>query len=232
MTANNMSAISWVGTALAIAIWDWVAIALSQRRLGYLTKPAVTLALMVAVLKGNTDPKSPLTWIALGLLFALIGDIALMLPRERLKLGLFAFMATDIAYLAAFNFTAPPVMWETTAVAMVVAIIVGIYYRRIVRALHEKGNDHLRLPLGAYAIAVSLMAVGALLLPLHRELEHGAALAVAAGAVLFLLSDGLLAWHKFVRPLPQGTLLVRITYHIAQALIVTGSLILWGKVMP
>jgi len=232
MTANNLSPISWVGTALAIAIWDWVAIVLSQRRLGYLTKPAVTLALMVAVLKANSNPKSPLSWIALGLLFALIGDIALMLPRERFKLGLFAFMGTHLAYLAAFNFTAPPVMWEATAVAMAVAIIVGIYYRRLVRALHEKGNDYLRLPIGAYAIAISLMVVAALLLPFHGELEHGAALAAAAGAVLFLLSDGLLAWNKFVRPLPQGTLLARITYHLAQILIVTGSLMLWGKVMP
>jgi len=232
MTANNLSPISWVGTALAIAIWDWVAIVLSQRRLGYLTKPAVVLALMVAVLKANSNPKSPLSWIALGLLFALIGDIALMLPRERFKLGLFAFMGMNFAYLAAFNFTTPPAIWETTAVAMAVAIIVGIYYRRIVRSLHEKGNGHLRLLIGIYAIAVSLMAVGALLLPFHRELEHGAAIAIAAGAVLFLLSNGLLAWHKFVRPLPQGTLLVRISYHIAQALIVTGSLVLWGKVMP
>lgn len=44
--------------------------------------------------------------------------------------------------------------------------------------------------------------------------------AAAFGAVCFLASDSLLATDRFVRPLRQGTLLVHVTYHLAQVLLV------------
>jgi alkenylglycerophosphocholine hydrolase len=40
------------------------------------------------------------------------------------------------------------------------------------------------------------------------------------GAVLFLASDSVLAWDKFVRPLAHGHLVVMITYHLAQTALV------------
>ncbi|GIW42018.1 MAG: hypothetical protein KatS3mg076_2595 [Candidatus Binatia bacterium] len=40
--------------------------------------------------------------------------------------------------------------------------------------------------------------------------------AAAAGGVLFLVSDGVLAWNRFVRAFPFARLLVMTTYHLAQ----------------
>jgi uncharacterized membrane protein YhhN len=51
-----------------------------------------------------------------------------------------------------------------------------------------------------------------------------AAVATAVGALLFLASDTTLAWNRFVQPLRRGPVLVAVTYHLAQLLIVIGLL--------
>jgi uncharacterized membrane protein YhhN len=48
--------------------------------------------------------------------------------------------------------------------------------------------------------------------------------AAAVGAVLFLVSDTVLALNRFVRPVPRGQLVVHVTYHLAQGLLVLSLL--------
>jgi uncharacterized membrane protein YhhN len=66
-------------------------------------------------------------------------------------------------------------------------------------------------PVGAYMLVISAMVASAV--------GTGLALAVA-GAVLFYVSDALIAWTRFVHDLPHGRLAVITTYHVAQALLV------------
>lgn len=44
------------------------------------------------------------------------------------------------------------------------------------------------------------------------------------GALIFLLSDAILGLDRFVAPRARASLVVIVSYHIAQALIVMGSL--------
>jgi uncharacterized membrane protein YhhN len=44
--------------------------------------------------------------------------------------------------------------------------------------------------------------------------------AAIGGAVLFNVSDGLIAWNRFVRPPTWSALPVIVTYHLGQALLV------------
>jgi uncharacterized membrane protein YhhN len=48
------------------------------------------------------------------------------------------------------------------------------------------------------------------------------AVATAIGALLFLASDATLSWDRFVQPLLRGPIIVIVTYHVAQVLIVIG----------
>jgi uncharacterized membrane protein YhhN len=50
------------------------------------------------------------------------------------------------------------------------------------------------------------------------------AIATALGGLLFLASDTALAYDRFVRRVPHGPLLVIVSYHLAQLLIVIGLL--------
>jgi hypothetical protein len=58
---------------------------------------------------------------------------------------------------------------------------------------------------------------------IRPDWSTGPALLSSAGALLFFASDGLLAWNKFVEKLRYGKLLVIITYHLGQVLIVLGA---------
>jgi uncharacterized membrane protein YhhN len=46
--------------------------------------------------------------------------------------------------------------------------------------------------------------------------------AVAIGAVLFLSSDTMIARERFVTAIPAGRLLIIVTYHLAQFLLLVG----------
>jgi uncharacterized membrane protein YhhN len=48
------------------------------------------------------------------------------------------------------------------------------------------------------------------------------------GAMLFFLSDGFLAWDKFVSPFRHGDLMVIVNYHLGQILIILGAAIHFG----
>jgi uncharacterized membrane protein YhhN len=46
--------------------------------------------------------------------------------------------------------------------------------------------------------------------------------ATAVGAVLFLCSDAMIARERFVAPVPHAKLLIIVSYHVAQFLILIG----------
>ena len=226
-----MHAVTWLGMAIAVAVWDWFAVALSRRRLGYFTKPAVMVALLAAVLTAAARAGRPLpmlSWVAVALFFSLLGDVFLMLPRERFAWGLAAFLLAHLAYVLAFSMDMPPFNLWTAGVAVVVGLAAGKFYERLRVALEAIDKDSLVKPIALYTAVISLMVLSALLLLWQPSVSRVAAALVAMGALLFFASDGLLAWHRFVRPLPRGRLWVRMLYHLGQVAIVVGVLALNG----
>jgi uncharacterized membrane protein YhhN len=55
--------------------------------------------------------------------------------------------------------------------------------------------------------------------------KAGPALLVGAGALLFFISDAILAWYRFVTPLKYGRLANMVVYHTAQFLLALGAVI-------
>jgi uncharacterized membrane protein YhhN len=45
-----------------------------------------------------------------------------------------------------------------------------------------------------------------------------------AGALIYVVSDSLIAWNKFHAPVPHADLLIMVTYYAAQGLLVAGIL--------
>lgn len=66
-----------------------------------------------------------------------------------------------------------------------------------------------------YALCIILMAYSAFIKSNRWQ---------AAGAILFLLSDTVLGWNRFVSHLPQASLMILVPYYAAQGLIFCGSL--------
>lgn len=179
-----------------LAVADWVAVARGRKALEYVAKPATLIALLAFAATGD-DASG---WLLAALALSLVGDVLLMLPADLFVGGLAAFLAAHLAYVVAIEATAPARLVGLAVVA-VVTIPLAV---RIVRAVDEPA---LRPPVVAYVLAISVMVGSAL--------GSGEAMA-AAGAVLFMASDTLIAWNRFVRPLAWAPVAIMVTYHLGQ----------------
>jgi alkylglycerol monooxygenase len=154
-------------------------------------------------------------FILLGLLFSLVGDVALLWPARYFLFGLAAFLCTHIAYLFAF----------TRDVCFPARPGVGLIYFACASALYlflfSLLPYGIKLPLALYSVLLASMASQAL----GRFLifrNHAARLA-AFGAFFFVISDSLLALDRFHAPIPHAQLLILIPYYVAQWLIVSST---------
>jgi uncharacterized membrane protein YhhN len=152
-----------------------------------------------------------------GLGFALLGDVLLMLPGDFFVPGLAAFLLAHLAFLAAWlddsRFAVRPLAWLACVLAAV-----GLLW-----LLWPFVAPALRVPVVVYALVLATMAGQAA----GRAWQHAAmadALAhparrAAFGALLFMVSDSLLAWDRFRHALPLSALWVLGTYYPAIGLI-------------
>mgnify|MGYP000630993613 CR=1 FL=1 len=213
-----------LGIYLLVAVLDWVSVAKSLKPLEYLAKPGAMIVLIAWMVSlGGLNP--PAVWFSLGLVFSLAGDVFLMLPVEQFVAGLVAFLIAHLCYTVGYNTTPLPVNVVSAILLALVALVAIRLYRRIEKGLIAVGQGALRLPVLLYSLVISVMLFSALTTFLRSEWAPGAALLAGFGALLFFLSDSLLAWNKFVQPLRNGRLMVIITYHLGQALIAGGAML-------
>ncbi len=203
---------------LLLALLDWLAVHFGWRRIGYLTKPAVMLAL-IGWLASMGAIHGALIWFLIALVFSLLGDVFLMLPREQFLAGLVAFLLAHLAYVIGLNPAPPPVNLP----ALLVALMVGVTGGHLFRTIAARVPPKMRKPMLAYAGVISLMLLSAFLTLIRPDWNPQAGLEVSLGAFLFFLSDTLLAWDRFVRPLKHARLKVRVTYHLGQILLILGA---------
>ncbi len=210
----------WI--AIIIAILDWIAVVRNWRNVEYFAKPGFMVFLLVW-LGQNTGFRGSLIWFALGLLFSLAGDVFLMLPKDKFIFGLVSFLLAHLFYLTGFNSKLPSLNFPAAILALLVAGTAAQIFLRISAGLRTSGKDQLRVPILIYTIVISLMMLSALLTLVRTDWQPVHALAVSGGALLFFLSDTILAWNKFVKPLPNGRVMNMITYQLGQLLITVGA---------
>jgi uncharacterized membrane protein YhhN len=85
----------------------------------------------------------------------------------------------------------------------------------VLRGARATGGLSLAAVVAGYAVVLGAMVAFAV---------GTGAVATAIGGLIFMASDTTLAWGRFVRPLRGGPVLVIVTYHVAQVLIVIGLL--------
>ena len=200
----------------SLALWK------GWRKLEFIAKPAVMVCLFIW-LYATAGLQGALLWFGGGILFSLMGDIALLFIDRFFMLGLIAFLLGHIAYLIGFN-TPPP---QTATVWNIgLALMIGLgsvrVLRRIVDSMRAKGQNRLVVPVFIYGTVITLMLLAAMLTLFRPDWNPTAALLVSFGAAMFYLSDIVLAWHRFVSPIKNGRMLNIGMYHLAQIAIVVG----------
>jgi uncharacterized membrane protein YhhN len=149
-----------------------------------------------------------------------------MIPQDRFVAGLASFLLAHVCYVVAFN--APPVRgvaaWVIVTVAAAVAPVAAPIYLRLRAAIAGSGRRELLIPITAYVAAIAAMVLFALLTVARPDWSAGRSALAAGGALLFLSSDGMIGWSRFVGDFPLSRILIIVTYHLGQAGLVLGLL--------
>ncbi|XP_045843085.1 lysoplasmalogenase isoform X2 [Meles meles] len=158
--------------------------------------PVLCLAGSLQAARGGTGHRVLLQG---ALLCSAVGDACLIWPDAFLS-GVAAFTVAHLLYLWAFGLT-PLRPGFLLPIALVSVPYSGILLLHLPASMVPA--------LAAYSLVLASM--------LWRGLASGGS--IRGGALLFALSDVVLAWDTFVRPLPHARLVVMTTYYTAQLLI-------------
>lgn len=162
-----------------------------------------------------------------GLFFSIVGDTLLQFTDQGPQfflMGLGAFLMTHICYILAFlgvnreqkGYVAR-MKWPAIPLIIFVLAFITLLWNDL-----EAG---MRLPVTVYAIVIGTMAT--VCLNLKDKVERPVFLTIVTGALLFMLSDSLIALTKFKSadfaiPLPHFCII--LTYLMGQYLITTGAI--------
>ncbi len=153
--------------------------------------------------------------LALGLAFSTAGDVLLDLNPAFFVFGLCAFLLAHFSYIALFvRNRAAGIRLDPPRLAAVLLILA---YSATLSAWIVPSVGELAVPVVFYICAITAMVCTAIIARFPQPW-------VAVGAVLFLISDSLLAIHKFKTPVPLRDYLVWITYYLGQCGIALGYL--------
>jgi uncharacterized membrane protein YhhN len=206
---------------VALAV-DLCGILLSNREIQLVSKPVIVPALILMFLFQTYNQKSWLAkWILLALFFSWVGDVLLMFDGSDplfFILGLSSFLIAHVFYIIFFHQLRVRQQIRSNAWLMVAVVI---YYAALMYWLSPYLGD-MALPVRIYGIVISFM----LMLALHmsRSGDRASGRLLIAGAVLFVISDTLLAINKFYGAFEYAGVLIMITYGFAQYFLVNGAL--------
>ncbi len=201
---------------------NWLAVWFGWRSANFISKPSIILAL-TGWLFSNILFSFPALWFAVGLIFALAGDTLLMFKGKSLLGGMIAFMGTQVAYILGFNQAFSKAAPAEIAVAMIVfSLWMPVFLALRQGALPNPDYRKIEAPLIAYNLLIVVMVISALTTHFRAGWTSIPAGLVSCGAILFLFSDTLLAYDRFIQPLPTARLWKRVTYQLGQLAIIAG----------
>ncbi|MEY4173824.1 MAG: hypothetical protein RI900_989 [Actinomycetota bacterium] len=195
------------------ALTNWSTRFRANRMLENVSKP-LTTALVIALALASGAPSSQVVVAVIALALCLMGDVFLLPSVDRFVPGLASFLLGHVVFVVLF-FQFGLTSTTLAGIAIVLAALLAGTIGRVIVAGAAHADAALRKPVLAYLFVISSMGV------------FGWATGrwwVVAGTTLFVLSDSVLGWARFVRERPWMSPVVMITYHAA---IVSLALSLW-----
>jgi len=180
-------------------------------RLRYLFKPLTTiLVISIAIILQYKSESTYGYLIIAGLVFSLFGDIFLMLPKDKFVQGLASFLIAHVFYIIAFSSGFGPYL------EIGYLIPPAIYAAVFLWILLPKTGE-MKIPVMVYALVLMVFLWQGL--GRFYYLGNQASLFIIIGAILFVISDTILAYARFVKNFNLSPTLIHVTYWGAQIFI-------------
>ncbi len=180
----------------------------------YLLTPLITFCAIVnALLSLRINNQDPYIFIILiGLIFSLVGDVILMIEEKRFLIhGLIFFLFAQITYIFALS---KGYHFQTWNIIIAIPLIgcIAILYNVIQK----------KFPATVKSVLIYMIAISAMTFFAISQFNNGnilKAYLLTIGALLFVISDIVLAINEFVRHIPNSSVIVWSIYAPAQFLI-------------
>lgn len=180
-------------------------------------KPLTTILIIaVVIVFGKRKPKKYFITVLTALLFCLLGD-TLLLNKNYFIYGLASFLVAHILFAYSFislngiNLNIRP---------LVVLLTTGIAYYSFI----YKGLGELVIVVGVYILFILFMCWQGI--NLYIKHKGGVFLTIAIAVSLFLISDAILAYNKFVQAFNYSGVLILLTYWLAIGIIANSTMYL------
>lgn len=168
----------------------------------------IPIAMLLQLALTDTGGKTRMLLVS-GLVLSAIGDILLALEGLFVQ-GLAAFLLAQMTYTALFL---TQFRWQPRRLPWALMIIA--YALMCTFVIVPEAGD-MSVPVSVYMTAISLMAIAA---GFRNDPQF---MWVAMGALIFIISDTLIAVNQFVTPFAYSGVAVMATYYVAQLLICVG----------
>jgi len=192
--------------------------------LTHYTKPMLMPLLITWVFvsqksKAYPTPKNKKLYLLLiiGLFFGWAGDIILMFSHPMsFPAGIAAFLTNHIFYILLFTGLAQNTPIRALPVAVIALYVIAFC------AMLWPSLGMLKIPVIIYGVVIGTMLLVAL--SLKKLPKPACKIKIVTGAALFVLSDSILALHRFGFTVKFADSIIMLTYGLAQFMIVKGVL--------
>ena len=183
---------------------------LNHEMLAFSTKPLLMVTLVLIYL---TSVKKPSFWFVSALFFSFWGDVLLLFKEQYFVFGLASFLLAHILYIKiSASFLKKIKLQKVVLVSLpFVVFLIGLLY------LIKNNLGDMLIPVVVYGITIS--SFGAVTLLNYVQEKSTSNLWLFLGAIIFIISDSLIAINKFYEPKEIYGLTIMATYIVAQYLI-------------
>ncbi|WP_052273040.1 lysoplasmalogenase [Flavihumibacter solisilvae] len=212
----------WLAGYGIVAAVHLAAIAAGWDTVRFVTKPMLMVILVSWFMIVTAGSASLRTWIISALIFSWLGDVFLMIQGgSGFIAGLSSFLLAHACYVIFFLLvrrrSGVPRKWNGYILAAVVIYVASFNYY-LLPAL----DFALKVPVLVYSIIIGTMFIAVFHASPRNNIWHNLAI---TGALLFIISDSILAVNTFLEPFGAADLLIMTTYILAQAFLASGAAI-------
>jgi uncharacterized membrane protein YhhN len=186
----------------------------------YIVKPLLMPSLIFLIQQSDADVSGKKLLIP-GLIFSWAGDVLLLFESKHplfFILGLASFLLTHVCYIIYFlsnhGSNISLLKKQPVMILFVIAYGIGLFYF----LLPHLGD--LKIPVLVYAVVICSMLLATV--HIYFNVNEPSNKLYVGGALLFVVSDSLLAVNKFYHPIYLSGVLIMLTYCMAQYFIVAG----------